>query len=152
MKDRQVIVERAKLAPKQPAPKNVIIEYENKHRGVDRVVFDDGVIRADPFTHNRSRPMSRSNAEIRVVDRITDFSAANNTQATPRATTVHLHQESNYTPQEQANIERVMNYPTQQYKPKQAPKYQTAEPHGPTAFLGAYSTTYRSSYGSKCTP
>ena len=155
MKDRQVIVERAKVAPKQPAPKNVIIEYENKQRGVDRIVFDDGVIRANPASHSLSRPMSRSNAEIRMVERIGDaYSSAANFNYTPAPSAVQPfrhrqpQQQQHFTPQEQAAINRALTagQPQQYSKPKQQP-FKPTSPRGPTAYLGPFNTTYRSSYG-----
>jgi len=68
--ERPVIVERGKIYEKQPAPKNVIIEYERPAVNIEKQVFDEGVIRADPSSYLNS---SYSNAEVRIVDQITDF-------------------------------------------------------------------------------
>lgn len=102
-------------------PKNVIIEYEHPPVSLERQVFDEGVLRANPSDYN----MVRTNGELRIVDKINDIPSSNpgivrtyqplytnasSTYATPRAS------------------------------------QQLTTVRGPTQYLGPWNTTYRSSY------
>ena len=134
--DRPVIVERGKIYEKQPAPKNVIIEYENPNVNIQRNVYDEGIIRADPNTYST---YGLSNSEVRIVDKISDLPMANS-------------QYTSYTPAPVTSIQ----LPTQLTRPV-TPKLTssllnrpksgaTTVPRGPIAYTGPWNTTYRSSY------
>jgi len=135
--DRQVIVERGRIYEKQPNPKNVIIEYENPNVNIDRRVYDEGVIRADPRTYS-SMESYRNNAELRVVDRINDIPM-------PNASYSH-----SYTPAPVSTQHISVN--TRPVTPKLSrPKTTSGSlvinaPKGPTSYNGPWNTTYRSSY------
>jgi hypothetical protein len=130
--DRQVIVERGKIYEKQPNPKNVIIEYENPRINIDRRVYDEGVLRADPRCYS-SLESYRNYAEVRMVDKINDIPMPNAEcyrQVTPAA---------NYT---------VVRPITPKFsRPKTASGSLVINPpKGPTSYVGPWNTTYRSSY------
>ena len=146
MPDRQVIVERGKIYEKQPNPKNVIIEYENPHVNLEKRVYDEGVIRADPRTYS-SLESYRNNAELRIVDRINDVPMPNATEYT------HVR---SYTP---APAHTTYQCQTQTLNRPVTPKLsrpKTASgslvinpPKGPTSYNGPWNTTYRASYTGK---
>lgn len=135
--DRQVIVERGRIYEKQPNPKNVIIEYENPNVNIERNVYDEGIIRADPRTYS-SMESYRNNAELQVVDRITDIPMPNAQYSTFKS----------YAPTSNQHI----SVNTRPVTPKLSrPKTTSGQmvinaPKGPTSYNGPWNTTYRSSY------
>ena len=136
--DRQVIVERGRIYEKQPNPKNVIIEYENPRINIDRCVYDEGILRADPRSYS-SLESYRNNAEVRIVDRINDMPMPNVEYRRPM------------TPA--ANYTIVRPVTPKLSRPKTASGSLVINaPKGPTSYAGPWNTTYRSSYtGRKAT-
>jgi len=67
--DRQVILERGKIYQKLPVPKNVIIDYEKPNVNVERIVHNEGIIRAEPNIYT----LSQADGELKIVDRIYDL-------------------------------------------------------------------------------
>jgi hypothetical protein len=133
--DRQVIVERGRIYEKQPNPKNVIIEYENPHVNIDRHVYDEGVLRADPRTYS-SMESYRNNAELRIVDRINDLPMPNSDS----------YQTRSYTPAPTYYTSIRPSTP-KLARPKTASGSLVINPpKGPTSYVGPWNTTYRSSY------
>lgn len=134
--ERQVIVERGKTWEKQPAPKNVIIEYERPNVIVDKRVYDEGVIRADPCTYNSYS--SCGNEEVRVVDHITDLPVPNAAGQPP--------------PVQWTSSRPVTSYARECEKPKQqiSASGSSVIAKGPVTYgAGPWNTTYRSSYTSR---
>ena len=133
--ERPVIVERGKIYEKQPAPKNVIIEYERPAVNIEKQVFEEGVIRADPNSYLNS---SYSNAEVRIVDQITDLPARYTpTWQQPPTTTI---------------VTRPLTPKARPVTPKtntlisELNKTSTSTVRGPVSYSGPWNTTYRSSY------
>ena len=134
--DRQVIVERGKIYEKQPAPKNVIIEYENPQVQIDRRVYDEGVIKInDPSLYTTARP----NGELRVVEKITDLPVPNLV-----STSTVVYPSRPYTPtinRTTISMNDVSNLT------KSRPKTCFTSPiKGPVSYNGPWNTTYRTSY------
>lgn len=130
-----MIVERGKTYEKQPAPKNVIIEYERPQVCVDKQVCEEGVTRTDPDTYMSTRPCG----DLTVVDKITDLPAPNNSiQCYPRS----------YTP---ANITNLTTTTTTVNPLKSKTSLDTSGPvaKGPASFVSPWNTTYRTSYTGK---
>ena len=133
-----MIVERAKPVEKQPAPKNVIIEYERPGVCADKCVVDEGVIRADPRTYNSYQSCGRE--EVRVVDRITDLPVANGRALTQ----MQLYHPS-------AQQRPATPAPAQSYPRPATAKINASGSNvvakGPVSYAaGPWNTTYRSSY------
>lgn len=144
--DRQVIVERGRIYEKQPNPKNVIIEYENPNVNIERSVYDEGVIRADPRSYS-SLESYRNNAEIRMVDRINDFPMPNATEYRTYAPASTQHITINTRP-----VTPKMSLNGINGRPKTASGSLVARgpiAKGPTSYNGPWNTTYRSSYTGK---
>lgn len=121
--ERPVLVERGRTYERQPPPKNVIIEYEHPTVNLERQIFDEGVLRADPANYNRVG----YNGELRIVDKITDLPTANSAFAAQTYQPMWSNASSSYaTPRD---------YPS---------PMSTAR--GPTQYMGPWNTTYRSSY------
>ena len=121
--DRQVIVEKAPIYKKLPAPKNVIIEYEKPRTIIETAIYNEGIIRADPNVYMTSNP----NGELRIVDKIYDM---NNSDSyyTPVNTLTYRHVEP-------------------QIELKQAkPSKPLPQNSGPSTYYGPWNTTYRTSY------
>lgn len=142
MPDRKVVVERGKMYEKQPAPRNVIIEYDKPQIQVDKQVCEEGVIRTDPATYMSTRPCG----EMAVVEKITDL---------PQPNTLSGYQPSytrSYTPSActnsgHANITAttVRSKTSLDATTKTAP----AVARGPASFVSPWNTTYRTSYTGK---
>ncbi len=121
--DREIIVERGKIYGKIPAPKNVIIDHEIPHIHIDRQIYNEGVIRADPSSYRNLN--GYSTAELKIVDKINDLPSHNIITITRPATPTYYIQK----------LEVVR------------PKTASAKPSsGPYSFSGPWATTYRSSY------
>ena len=158
--ERQVIVERAKTFEKQPAPKNVIIEYERPNVCIDKQVFDEGVIRADPRNYNVYSSCGRE--EIRVVDNITDMPVPTTRsqygQARMCANNVHLcscpsNGGSGCTCGGNVQYQSAPRPVTASYAKEEKPKISASGSNvlakGPASYAGPWNTTYRSSYTGK---
>lgn len=73
LSERDVLVERSgKFYEKQPNPKNIIIDYENPKVSDEKVIFNEGTIRADPRTYESFETENKSKPEIRLVNKIDD--------------------------------------------------------------------------------
>jgi hypothetical protein len=129
-----VIVERAKVYDRPAHPKNVIIEYENPRVNVEKQVYDEGIIRVDPNTYNRTGV----NGELRIVDRITDLPIPNATSYQPPA---NLSSSVPYTTQVNTSLSDLSRVNTTNYLTSSAPVAR-----GPASYVGPWNTTYRSSY------
>jgi hypothetical protein len=135
--ERKVVVERGKVYEKQPAPKNVIIEYERPNVQIDKQVYDEGVLRVDPRSYNLYSSNGRE--EVRVVDRINDLP-------------VPTHRSS-----QQPVLYQHLTRPTTGSKLIQVVEPQPQPPalnsnvlaKGPVSYAGPWNTTYRSSYTGK---
>lgn len=137
MPDRQVIVERGKIYEKQPAPKNVIIDYEVPRVQIDRRVYDEGVYKINnPERYTSARP----NGELRLVDRISDMPAPN---ATSYTTTVY---KPTWNPARSVTPNKASQSLTD-LRPKTS--IVTSSIKGPIAYVGPWNTTYRTSYNAK---
>jgi hypothetical protein len=66
-------VQKVKPQPPQPAPKNVIIEYEKPKAVAIRQVIEEGIFRVDPATYESQMSHVNNGGEVRLVDRITDL-------------------------------------------------------------------------------
>jgi hypothetical protein len=120
--ERPVIVEKAKLHPKLPAPKNVIIDYEHSNINIERQLVDEGIIKADPTKFIR---IDQPNAELRLVDEIRDLPAPS----------------ARYTPNRLAPVTQ------RPVTPKLTSSVSTPTiPKGPVSYSGPWNTTYRSSF------
>lgn len=68
--ERQVIVEKAPEYRPTSAPKNIIIEYEQRPSSVvEQRFIEDGIYRVDPNEYSRSRPAH----EVKYVERINNL-------------------------------------------------------------------------------
>lgn len=135
--ERKVIVERCKTFEKQPAPKNLIIEYEKPPVQIDKLVSEEGVIRADPNTYLSTRPCG----EVAVVDKITELPQPNTGgcyQSLPRS----------YTPS--SNLNATTMNPLRSKSTMEHVSLSTPPPvvsgKGPMPAFDQWKTTYRSSY------
>ena len=149
MPERQVIVERGRTFERQPAPKNVIIEYERPNVHVEKCVHDEGVTRADPATYRNYSSCGRE--EVRVVDQITDMPIPN---VAPGCSVSVRRPCGGTCNQNNANAWASVARPvTAGNKPAiitaSGSNLVNKGPVGPTSYNGPWNTTYRSSYNGK---
>lgn len=135
--DRQVIVERGRIYEKQPAPRNVIIDYESPRVQIDRRIYDEGIIKVnEPQRYTSARP----NGELRIVDRISDLPMPN---ATSYSTTVYEPTTSYRAASSLTNLAE-MSRP----RPKTTHGAYSII-RGPVSYIGPWNTTYQSSYNGR---
>ncbi|CAF1125904.1 unnamed protein product, partial [Brachionus calyciflorus] len=130
------IVERGRIYEKQPAPKNVIIDYESPRVNIDRRVYDEGIIKInDPDNYVTARP----NGELRLVNRINDLPITNlvssNTIYQPQWTHVRPKTPSPFVSKSMVSLTS---------RPKSS--YVNSPIKGPYQYVGPWNTTYRTSY------
>jgi len=134
-----VIVERGKTYEKQPAPKNVIIEYEKPPVQVEKQVCEEGVMRADPNTYLSTRPCG----EVAVVDKITELPQ-------PNTSCCHPSMARSYTPSAAANVTATSLNPMRSKTSLEQTSVNTPPvAKGPASFVSPWNTTYRTSYTGK---
>jgi hypothetical protein len=138
--DRQVILERGRMYERQPDPKNIIIDYEQPRVNIDRRVYDEGVIRADPRTYSSMESYRNNAHEVRVVDRITDAPMANSSYSSYPVQT-YSRPASTYN----RAVTPLLSRP----KTSSGPMIIGGGPKGPAGYNGPWNTTYRSSYNGK---
>lgn len=146
MAERRVVVERGKMYEKQPAPKNVIIEYEKPPVQLEKCVSDEGVQRADPNTYLSTRPFA---GDVTVVDKINDLPQPNAGFSSFNPSM--LVNTRSYTPSAAACAPNVTTT-TMRSKTSLEPTMVSSPPSGakgPASFVSPWRTTYQTSYSGR---